>query len=92
MSLTGLPLFSGTTYQPQDKSRLKRQLDDVRRVMLAGGWHTLEYISRETGHPPASVSARLRDLRKLKFGAYNIERRRVPGHKGLFEYHIGSSR
>ena len=92
MSLMGLPLFSGATYQPQDKARLKRQLDDVRRVMLAGGWHTLENISRETGHPQASVSARLRDLRKLKFGAYTIERRSVSGKRGLFEYHIGSSR
>lgn len=84
--------FDGATLKPTDNSRLRAQLDKVRSVMLAGGWFTLEQLSTETLAPQASVSARLRDLRKLKFGAYNVERRAVPGHRGLYQYHIGNSR
>jgi len=39
-----------------------------------------------TSHPEASVSARLRDLRKEKFGGHVVERRAVK--RGLFEYRV----
>lgn len=77
--------FDGETYErPRDHDRLFAQLNRVRGVMADHVWHTLDAIADRTGDPPASISARLRDLRKDKFGRLTIERRYVTG--GLFEY------
>jgi len=38
--------------------------------------------------PEASVSARLRDLRKAKFGGYRVERQRVREGRGLYHYRL----
>lgn len=38
-------------------------------------WRTLGEVAKETGAPEASISARLRDLRKEKFGGYLVERK-----------------
>jgi hypothetical protein len=54
--------------------------------MADGGWHTLDAIARGVGGTQASVSARLRDLRKKKYGSHEIQRVRVTG--GLFEYRL----
>lgn len=79
--------FDGDTYEPaKDKVRLNRQLDKVKSLMLDGVWRSLRDISLETGFPEASISARLRDLRKPRFGALNVERRRVDCD--LFQYRI----
>lgn len=79
--------FGGATYdEKRDGNRLKAQLGRVRSVMLRNGWMTLEAISEQTGDPPASVSAKLRDLRKLQFGAYTVEREYVS--RGLWKYRI----
>jgi hypothetical protein len=43
--------------------------------MSDGLYHTLTYLATRIGAPEASVSARLRDLRKPRFGAYIIERK-----------------
>lgn len=84
---TKLHDFDGATYEPkQDKIRLNRQLQLVFDVIRSGRWLTLRDISQETGQPEASVSARLRDLRKDRFGAWHVERRRCDG--GLFEYRL----
>ena len=85
------PHFDGATYEPEhDKVRLIRQIDRVRRVMtLAGCWFTLDEIHKLTGAPHASISARLRDLRKDRFGCHLVERRaRGERADGLFEYRI----
>lgn len=83
-----LPLFgprSGQTFDAaRDTSRLNRQALDVWKVMRDGYWHTLEELAYVTGHPEASVSARLRDLRKPRFGSRTIQRQHVGG--GLWEY------
>lgn len=79
--------FDGETYSPeQDGPRLHRQLNVVKAWMLERGWHTLREIADGTGEPEASVSARLRDLRKEKFGSYTVERRRRS--VGLHEYRV----
>jgi hypothetical protein len=79
--------FGGATYDEQrDGSRLKAQLDRVRRIMLRGEWVTLRQVAEETGDPESSVSARIRDLRKLQFGAYTIEREYVS--RGLWKYKV----
>ena len=63
------------------------QLEQVREVALRG-WCTLAGVAAETGFPPASISARLRDLRKAHFGAYRVVKR-VAGRKPLiWEYRI----
>lgn len=83
------PAFDGATYDAlQDGPRLTTQLRQVRDFMLDGGWYALNIISSATGFPEASVSARLRDLRKAKHGGYQVQRRRVQECRGLFEYRV----
>jgi hypothetical protein len=78
MSLEGgLRHFDGRVYDPrQDRVRLSRQYDRVFRVMSQGGWSTIEEICAATGDPHASVSARLRDMRKPRNGGHRVDRRR----------------
>jgi len=85
-----LPLFGGRTYEPEhDGERLSRQLLAVRAVMSDGCWRTLAELALEAGAPEASVSARLRDLRKPGFGSYLVKRRaRGTRERGLFEYRV----
>jgi hypothetical protein len=82
--------FDGKTYERDlDGKRLGAQLHSVLNLMLLKNkWWTLAEIEEETGHPQSSISARIRDLRKTKFGGYEVERRRVAGKRGLFEYHL----
>ena len=54
--------------------------------MSDGNWRSLRAIENETGYPQASVSARLRDFRKAKFGGHTVERKRIEG--GLFVYRL----
>jgi hypothetical protein len=85
-----LPDFDGATYsREQDHERLGRQLYRVLTVMRDGHWRTLSEIELLVAAPQASISARLRDLRKLKFGGWLVDRR--PRHEwkdGLFEYRL----
>jgi DNA-binding Lrp family transcriptional regulator len=61
----------------------------VYRLMVDGQWRTLAEIAEATGAPEASVSARLRDLRKRKFGGHVVARRpRGDRALGLFEYQL----
>jgi len=83
--------FDGYTYEPEfDQNRLRGEMSRVYRVIKDGDWHTLSEISFLTGDPEAGISARLRDLRKKKFGGHVVNRRRRgdPKH-GLFEYQFG---
>lgn len=85
--------FDGETYEPAlDRDRLVTQLEAVRQIMADGRWYAIAVLARGckslTGKhaTEASVSARIRDLRKRKFGGHAIERRRTDG--GLFEYRL----
>lgn len=81
------PAFGGSTFNPaRDGERLGRQLDRVRNLMLDGQWRTLAEISAATGAPEASVSARLRDLRKPHFGGFTVDEQFVS--KGLHRYRV----
>jgi hypothetical protein len=83
--------FDGITYDPSlDYQRLSGQLKRVFSVMVRGGWLTLSEIAAQTGdQSEAAISARLRDLRKPKFGGFEVERRRRgEGKKGLWEYRL----
>jgi hypothetical protein len=82
--------FDGPTFGAAlDANRLGCQLEAVRAWMLAhDGWQTLSEIARGAGYSDAavvSVSGRLRDLRKPRFGGYTVERRRGAG---TWEYRV----
>lgn len=60
--------FDGVTYDPKkDGERLSNLLDRIYAFMADGQWRTLREISDASGGAEASVSARLRDLRKDRF-------------------------
>lgn len=91
------PKFDGRTYEDKlDGSRLTIQLDRVREYMLAifPAWKTLAEIQKELKklykikYPTQSISARLRDLRKKRFGSYIVEGKRREGKEqnGTWEY------
>ena len=81
------PHHDGATYNPVvDKVRLNNQTQLVLDLMFDGRWRTLSEIASATGAPEASVSARLRDLRKPKFGSWIVERHRLS--PGLHEYRL----
>ncbi|HEV2418658.1 MAG TPA: hypothetical protein VGX94_12705 [Terriglobia bacterium] len=82
--------FDGPMFDPTlDGERLGRQLRAVRDFMLdlAGSERTVPEIARDLGFPECSVSARLRDLRKPRFGGYRVESRRVTP-TGLYAYRL----
>jgi hypothetical protein len=67
--------FDGDTYEPaRDEARLSGQYKRVFDHMKGGGWWTLARIGEITGDTTASVSARLRDMRKERFGGHTVER------------------
>jgi len=82
--------FDGKTFNhAKDGHRLSTQFELVRDLMLDGEWRTLREIVNIVGGSEASISARLRDLRKERFGSHTVERRRVDG--GLHEYRLAPS-
>ena len=79
--------FDGETYEEEeDQVRLTGQLLRTWSALQGGEWFTLRELSDEVVGSEASVSARLRDLRKKKFGSHVIDRERVEG--GLFRYRL----
>ena len=81
-------MFDGATFDEElDGERLARQLQRVKDLMRDGKWRTLYTIAAKVQGSEAAVSARLRDLRKEKFGSWTVEKRRllVPG---LWEYRV----
>ena len=79
--------FDGETYnEVRDGPRLASQLDRVTHLMRDGRWRTLGEIANAVEGSEPAVSARLRDLRKPRFGAWTVERRYVAG--GLWEYRV----
>lgn len=79
--------FDGTTFEyDRDGKRLGKQFIAVRQFMLDGQWHTLREIADAVGAPEASVSARLRDMRKPRFGELDVQREYVDG--GLHVYRL----
>jgi len=79
-------LFDG--HQDQEAAakdvRLASQLVRVYKLMSNGTGWTLEDLSLAVNAPTSSVSARIRDLRKPRFGAHIIDRIHE-GH-GLYTY------
>ena len=88
--------FDGKTYDPAlDNNRLRTQLGKVYSALdkadqfPLNGWLTLREIADNfDAGSEAGISARIRDLRKPRFGAHNIEKRRRHGCNGLWEYRL----
>jgi len=79
--------FDGITYvHERDSARLGDQMAAVLSVMADGKWRTLADIASETNAPEASVPARLRDLRKPRFGGHTVNRQFL--RRGLFSYQL----
>jgi hypothetical protein len=84
-SLTGSR--DGATFAEEDRKRLNKQALRVYAVMRDEQYHSLQTIAERTGDPEASISARLRDLRKAKFGGHSVMRRRIP-ETGVWMYRL----
>ena len=88
--------FSGRTYDPaKDGQRLRKQLGRVyetlswrRRFWTLAEIRSYHSQSWDVNDSEASISARLRDLRKPRYGSHTIERRRRAGANGLHEYRM----
>ena len=79
--------FDGKTYEPgRDYVRLNGQMLKVFQFMQDARWHTLREIADAAEGSEAAVSARLRDLRKVKYGNHTVEREHVVN--GLFRYRL----
>lgn len=79
--------FGGSTYDPKkDYGRLAYQSRTIFDLMKDGRWRTLSEIAEETGFPMQSVSARLRDFRKEKFGGHTVNRQNLSA--GLHQYQL----
>lgn len=79
--------FDGADYNHErDSDRLTGQIKRVFAAIKDGEWRTVFEISRDTGDPQTSVSAQLRNLRKARYGAWNIECRYAGN--GLYEYRL----
>ena len=82
--------FDGHTYEPEfDQARLTTQMGRVWLALQEGEWLSLGELAARVDAPEASVSARLRDLRKQRFGNHEVARRhRGERGSGLFEYQL----
>jgi len=79
--------FDGATYDAsRDYIRLHGLLLRVFRYMSDARWHLLRDIALACGGTEASCSARLRDLRKQKFGAHDVMREHLGD--GLYQYRL----
>lgn len=81
--------FDGDTYKHErDGERLSGQYECIFNLMRDGRWRSLDDISVATGFRfnHASISARLRDMRKERFGGHTVERSYV--NRGYYEYRL----
>lgn len=78
--------FDGPEIAKADTVRLTGQCLKVFDIMKHGGSWTLAQLSEASGYPQASISARIRDFRKHRFGSHTIER--TNHGDGLFSYKL----
>ena len=90
MDHTGTLDFDGDTYKPRlDGLRLGSQLYMVLTIVHDHEWHTIDELVGRCGGTHASISARLRDMRKPKFGGHVVLSRRKGGpERGVWEYRL----
>jgi len=85
--ITSQHMFDGDTIEPEaDNLRLKTLQERVFAIMSSGDWYTLSTLAARTGGAEASVSARLRDLRKPRWGEHTVVRDRYGD--GIYRYRL----
>lgn len=78
---------NGVSITAADIAGLAKLHEKVKALLVgnSGQWYTLRFITAAVGSDStASVSARIRDLRKPSFGALNIKKRNDGG--GVWSY------
>lgn len=78
--------YAGSTLDQADLPRIEFLVERVRKQLLRGEWLTLAYLSAVCKGSEASVSARIRDLRKEQWGGYFVEKKRL--ESGIWLYRI----
>lgn len=85
--LSRQPVFHGSDIDMnRDAKRLTGQILDVYNCMKDGQWRSLGEIEAATGHGQASISAQLRNLRKVPFGSHTVEK--IHLGDGLYHYRL----
>ena len=79
-------IFDGPFLTAEDDPRLKSQLNRVFEYLRDGEPRTLGQIHQAVGGSITGVSARIRDLRKKRFGGYDVETVNHGG--GVFTYRL----
>jgi hypothetical protein len=80
--------FDGTSALQVDTPRLALQMARVFKLMKDGKYRTLRQVADATGCLETSASARLRDLRKPKFGSHSVDARRAYCPGLVYEYKL----
>ena len=84
--------FDGATYvRNRDFSRLTTQLEKVKAILLDYEPHRIDEIEQLVGCRSAGVTARVRDLRKEKFGGFRIDSWADPHDPSLWWYWMRKS-
>jgi hypothetical protein len=80
--------FDGASALGVDVPRLAGQLATIFDLMRDGEFRTLAQISSTAGCLETSASARLRDLRKARFGSHIVLSRYLSNSPGVYEYQL----
>lgn len=78
------PADGDTFDSSRDEERLNTQRRRLWAVISDGQWHTAGELEEAVGANWAALSARVRDLRKPRFGGHTIESQCV--RRGLWRY------
>jgi hypothetical protein len=88
-AMNAIPPRDGATYDhEQDGPRLFQQAADVWSAMHDGRWYSLQALHEMTGYPTQSISARIRDFRKKRFGAHIVDKKRHGLYRGTWFYRL----
>jgi hypothetical protein len=81
--------FGGDQYHDEDEQKLRRNTDAIRELLVGhpGQWFSVAEIRRACKlSPDTEVTARLRDLRKPRWGAWAIDCERQ--RDGVYRYRL----
>jgi hypothetical protein len=70
---------SGIVLTEKEQNGLTDQLDNIFNVLSDGLWHTVAEVAGIFGYQHTSVDAQFRNLRKEKFGGWNVARKKIGG-------------
>jgi biotin operon repressor len=71
-----VPRHDGPDLAPADQIRLANHLQKLVTLMSDGRFRSLQTIADALGCSESAAGARVRDLKKRKFGSFTVEKRR----------------